>query len=132
MAVGSLATGGMARASVAEGRGPKDTGETRLFDARPYLNRGVILRLRDPDLFRQAYVAFGMVCWPGELDIAPETLYDASVPTNTAARPGGGCGSQLPRRRLADPAGGARTRPAACGIRQARVKAFSYDFQAIP
>ncbi|MBK6337324.1 MAG: DUF2442 domain-containing protein [Betaproteobacteria bacterium] len=55
-----------------------NTGETRLFDARPYLEKGVFQRLKDPTLFRQAYVAFDTVCWPGNLDIAPETLYDRS------------------------------------------------------
>lgn len=56
------------------------TGETRLFDARPYLEKGVFQRLKDPALFKQAYVAFDTVCWPGNLDIAPETLYDRSKP----------------------------------------------------
>ncbi len=55
------------------------TGETRLFDARPYLDRGAFKKLQDPALFKQAYVAFDTVCWPGNLDIAPETLYDRSV-----------------------------------------------------
>jgi hypothetical protein len=55
-----------------------DTGERRIFDARPYLEKGVFQQLRDPQLFGQAYVAFGTVCWPGNLDIAPETLYDRS------------------------------------------------------
>lgn len=55
-----------------------DTGETRVFDAMPYLQMGVFQRLRDPALFRQAYIAFGTVCWPGDLDIAPETLYERS------------------------------------------------------
>lgn len=54
------------------------TGETKLFDARPYLEKGVFIRLKDPELFKQAYVAFDTVCWPGDLDIAPETLYDRS------------------------------------------------------
>jgi hypothetical protein len=58
-----------------------NTGETRLFDARPYLEKGVFQRLRNPALFKQAYVAFDTVCWPGNLDIAPETLYDKSQPT---------------------------------------------------
>lgn len=57
-----------------------NTGETKLFDARPYLEKGVFTRLKQPELFRQAYVAFDTVCWPGELDIAPETLYDVAVP----------------------------------------------------
>jgi hypothetical protein len=55
-----------------------NTGETRLFDARPYLEKGVFTRLKDPAMFKQAYVAFDTVCWPGNLDIAPETLYDRS------------------------------------------------------
>lgn len=57
-----------------------DTGDHRLFDARPYLNRGVFTSLQDIALFKQAFVALDTVCWPGGLDIAPETLYDLSVP----------------------------------------------------
>ena len=57
-----------------------NTGEHRLFDARPYLDRRVFTRLRNPELFRQAFVGLDTVCWPGDLDIAPETLYDRSVP----------------------------------------------------
>jgi hypothetical protein len=50
-----------------------------LFDARPYLSKGAFTRLQNPALFKQAYVAFDTVCWPDELDIAPETLYDRST-----------------------------------------------------
>ncbi len=57
-----------------------DTGDHRLFDARPYLDRGVFTRLQNINFFNQAFVALGTVCWPGDLDIAPETLYDRSVP----------------------------------------------------
>jgi len=59
-----------------------DTGETRLFDARPYLQRGMFRRLQDPALFRRAYVTCDTVCWPDGLDLAPETLYDRSVPVS--------------------------------------------------
>ncbi|MDD2608161.1 MAG: DUF2442 domain-containing protein [Giesbergeria sp.] len=55
-------------------------GSHRLFDARPYLDRGVFTQLKDVSKFKQAYVALDTVCWPGDLDIAPETLYDRSVP----------------------------------------------------
>ena len=55
------------------------TGKRRMFDARPYLEKGVFQRLKDPQQFGQAYVAIDTVCWPGNLDIAPETLYDRSV-----------------------------------------------------
>ena len=51
-----------------------NTGETRVFDARPYLERGVFTRLKDPAIFKQAYVAYDTVCWPGNLDIAPEPM----------------------------------------------------------
>ena len=67
-----------------------DTGENRLFDARPYLEKGVFRRLKDPAQFRQAYVAFDTVCWPGNLDIAPETLYDRSFPLTKRADVGAG------------------------------------------
>ncbi|MFH1952446.1 MAG: DUF2442 domain-containing protein [Pseudomonadota bacterium] len=55
------------------------TGEMGVFDARPYLEKGVFQRLKDLSLFKQAYVAFDTVCWPGDLDIAPETIYDRSL-----------------------------------------------------
>ncbi|WP_045223259.1 DUF2442 domain-containing protein [Desulfonatronum thioautotrophicum] len=57
-----------------------NTGETRIFDAQPYLQKGVFQQLQDEKRFRQAYVALDTVCWPGGLDIAPETLYDRSTP----------------------------------------------------
>lgn len=56
-----------------------NTGEVRLFDATPYLEKGVFKKLKDESLFKQAYVAFDTVCWPGNLDISPETLYDKSI-----------------------------------------------------
>jgi len=50
-----------------------------MFDARPYLDRGAFVRLQDVTQFKQAFVALDTVCWPGDLDIAPETLYDRSI-----------------------------------------------------
>lgn len=62
-----------------------NTGELRVFDVRPYLDKGVFKQLKDIKLFKQAHVAFDTVCWPGNLDIAPETLYDRSMPLKKAA-----------------------------------------------
>lgn len=62
-----------------------NTGETKLFDARPYLNKGVFTQLKNVELFNQAYVAYDTVCWPGNLDIAPETLYDCSTMLDIAS-----------------------------------------------
>lgn len=63
-----------------------DTGDQRRFDATPYLARGVFTALKNRDLFRQAFVACGTVCWPGDLDIAPETLFDRSTPIDAKHR----------------------------------------------
>ena len=57
-----------------------DTGERKVFDVKPYPDKGVFRRLQDIQLFKQAYVGGGTVCWPQDLDIAPETLYDRSIP----------------------------------------------------
>ena len=54
------------------------TGERRVFNATPYLTKGVFVALQDPAKFRQAFVAFDTVCWPGNLDISPTTLYARS------------------------------------------------------
>lgn len=56
-----------------------NTGEMRLFVATPYLEKGVFKKLKNKALFNQAYVVFDTVCWPGNLDISPITLYDRSV-----------------------------------------------------
>lgn len=56
------------------------TGDIKIFDVKPYLAKGVFAKLKDPALFRQAYVAYDTVCWPGNLDIAPETLFIRGTP----------------------------------------------------
>ena len=52
-----------------------DNDEHRVFDVRPYLNKGVFVELKDLAYFKQARIAFGTVQWPHEQDISPETLY---------------------------------------------------------
>jgi hypothetical protein len=37
---------------------------------------GVFEKLRNPDLFAQVHVEFGAVTWPGDLDLAPDAMYD--------------------------------------------------------
>jgi len=36
---------------------------------------GVFEPLRDPARFAEAFVDFGTVCWPNDVDLAPEVLY---------------------------------------------------------
>jgi hypothetical protein len=54
-------------------------GERRRFDMRPYLHYPVFRRLENPGFFSMARVDYGTVVWPGEVDIAPETLYENST-----------------------------------------------------
>jgi len=63
------------------------TGEVKLFDVKPYLNKGLFTKLQDENYFNQAYVDYETICWPGNLDIAPETLFDkgSSLESQTAA-----------------------------------------------
>jgi hypothetical protein len=37
---------------------------------------GVFAALRDPGVFRQVYLDHGAVTWPGEIDLAPDAMYD--------------------------------------------------------
>jgi hypothetical protein len=39
-------------------------------------NAGVFSVLRDTKLFDQVYLDHGAVVWPGELDLAPDAMYD--------------------------------------------------------
>ncbi|MCK6413149.1 MAG: DUF2442 domain-containing protein [Azonexus sp.] len=55
-------------------------GEQRQFDMRPYLRYPVFRQLENPGFFSLAHIDYGTVVWPGDIDIAPETLYDRSVP----------------------------------------------------
>jgi hypothetical protein len=57
-----------------------NSGERRRFDMRPYLRYPVFHRLENPGYFALARVDYGTVTWPGDIDIAPETLYERSVP----------------------------------------------------
>lgn len=57
-----------------------ENGEKRIFDMTPLLGKKPFVRLKGSPLFLAARVDYGTVCWPGNIDIAPETLYDRSVP----------------------------------------------------
>jgi hypothetical protein len=37
---------------------------------------GVFEKLRDPALFAQVFLDHGAVTWPGDIDLAPDAMYD--------------------------------------------------------
>jgi len=57
-----------------------ENGERRVFDMMPYMDKKPFATLKGSPLFAKTSVDFGTVVWPGDIDIAPETLYDRSRP----------------------------------------------------
>ena len=62
-----------------------ENGESRRFDVKPYLGRGIFVRLRDFELFRRVRVIAGSIEWPGGLDLSYDTLYVGGQPINAPA-----------------------------------------------
>ena len=57
-----------------------ENGEQRVFDMSTLMSKRPFDGLVKTGTFLAAHVDYGTVVWPGNIDIAPETLYDRSVP----------------------------------------------------
>jgi len=57
-----------------------DNDEIKIFDASPFLDKGIFKELQDYNYFKQVSVAFGSVEWPHEQDFSYDTLYLLSKP----------------------------------------------------
>jgi hypothetical protein len=56
------------------------TGEARVFDFKPLLSQKGFEPLADPEVFAGVYIDYGVTVWnDGNIDIAPEYLYENSV-----------------------------------------------------
>lgn len=53
-------------------------GEQKIFDMKPYLDKGIFIGLKDEIVFKTAKVNFDTVEWANKADIDPETLYYGS------------------------------------------------------
>ena len=62
-----------------------ENGESRRFDVKPYLGRGIFGRLRDLALFQAVHMVAGSVEWPGGLDLSYDTVYLGGQPITAAA-----------------------------------------------
>lgn len=63
-----------------------NTGETKLYDCKPLLAYKAFEPLKEQDVFKGVYIDYGVVVWnDGDIDIAPEELYNKSVSTDKIA-----------------------------------------------
>ncbi len=64
-----------------------ENGERRRFDMKPLLTMKPWNRIAIPAIFHRVRVDYGTVVWPGEIDVAPETLYIDSIPIAETSEP---------------------------------------------
>ncbi len=57
-----------------------DNEEVKIFDLKPYLDRGKFTELKDLHIFNSVRPFLGSIQWSNELDLCPDTLYLDSVP----------------------------------------------------
>jgi hypothetical protein len=55
-------------------------GERKVFDMKPYLDKGIFRELRDMRMFKTARVSFSSVAWDNEADLDPKALYELGLP----------------------------------------------------
>jgi hypothetical protein len=56
-------------------------GQVRIFDVKPYLDKGIFRELEDPGYFGTVRPFLGSVQWPHGQDFCPDTLYMDSEPS---------------------------------------------------
>ena len=56
-----------------------DTGDVAVFDCTPYMKEKYWSCLCQPAYFRQVKAEYGMLCWPNDIDIAPEDVWEVAV-----------------------------------------------------
>jgi len=57
-----------------------DNGEVKIFDVKPYLNKGIFTELKNPVYFKAVKVIGGTVSWNDRQDFCPDTVYLKSIP----------------------------------------------------
>ena len=57
-------------------------GDVRLFDFSELYNKGIFVKLQDPEYFRNYTLDGWTVDWNNEIGFAPEFLYEHGVPVS--------------------------------------------------
>ncbi len=56
------------------------SGEIKRFDMKPYIERRPWRSLANKNLFSKPFLSCGSVAWNDDIDMAPEVLYEESIP----------------------------------------------------
>lgn len=57
-----------------------NTGEAKIFDFTPMLEKPAFAPLKDETIFRDVYIDYGIPMWcDGDIDISPEFLYQNGI-----------------------------------------------------
>lgn len=62
-----------------------ENGEKKIFDVKPYLEKGIFRELKDLKIFNSVKPFLGSVQWKGGQDFCPDTLYLESKAQQTSA-----------------------------------------------
>lgn len=63
-----------------------NNGEAKIYDFKPLLSFPAFAPLANPDTFKSVYIDYGATVWnDGDIDIAPEELYDKGLPAGGVA-----------------------------------------------
>ena len=52
-----------------------DNGERKVFDVKPYLDKGIFKELKNLKIFNAVRPFLGSIEWPNGQDFCPDTLY---------------------------------------------------------
>lgn len=62
-----------------------ENNESRKFSCKHLLNERPFHILKDKILFNRVFLEHGTLCWPNDIDIAPEYLYKHSLKIEAAS-----------------------------------------------
>lgn len=56
-----------------------DNSEQRVFDVKPFLEKGIFRELKDENKFKQVKPFLGSIQWQGGQDFCADTLYENAI-----------------------------------------------------